>query len=55
MLIWIAVILLCDAGFALWHERRIERVLPKINIKLFALIEALLGIILTTLHFMRSS
>jgi hypothetical protein len=51
MLLWIAIVLLLDAGFALLFENRVRIILPRWNVKIIALLEALLAAILVAWHF----
>lgn len=51
MLLWIAILLLTDAGLALWFEDRARVILPRWNIKVIALLEALLALGIVAWHF----
>lgn len=53
MLIWISIVLLADAALALWHEERLQKLLPNWRIRIYALIEAGLALALAGLHFWR--
>ncbi len=53
MILWIAILLLTDAGFALLSEHRIRSMLPRWNIKSVAFIEAGIALILVAIHFGR--
>ncbi len=49
--IWAAILLLLDASFGLWNNKRFEKSLPKINIARIALIEALVALLLIGINF----
>jgi len=51
MLLWISILLFIDSGIALWNEHRIGKVLPRWNIKIIALAESFIAMLLTILHF----
>lgn len=51
MLLWIAVILLVDAGCALLFENRVRIILPRWNVRVIASIEALIAFALIAWHF----
>ncbi|HMP90692.1 MAG TPA: hypothetical protein PJ991_10850 [Kiritimatiellia bacterium] len=51
MMLWIAILLLLDSGFALLFERKIKVVLPRWNINILALLEAGIAGVLIALHF----
>lgn len=53
MLLWVSILLLLDSGLALWHQNRIEKVLPRWNVRRFAVLEAFIALMLTGLHFWR--
>jgi len=52
MLLWIAILLLLDAGLALWFERRVRIILPGWNINVLALIEAAVAVVCIAVHFL---
>jgi hypothetical protein len=54
MLLWIAIVMLCDASFALWHEDRVASLVPRINVRWYALIEGTLALLLIGYHFWRA-
>lgn len=51
MLLWLAILLLIDAGLALMFENRVRVILPTWNVKVIALLEALLALGLVVWHF----
>jgi hypothetical protein len=51
MLIWISILLYLDSGLALLSQNRIEKVLPRWNINVIAIIEAVTATILAGIHF----
>lgn len=51
MLLWIAILLLADAGFALFFENRFRDILPRWNVKVIAILEGLIAFVLIALHF----
>ena len=50
--VWVAILLLLDASFGLWNHERFQKSLPKINIAKIALIEAIIALILLTVHYL---
>lgn len=53
MLLWIAILLLLDAGFALWLERRLDALFPRLSVRQIALLEGGIGVVLAAVHFWR--
>jgi hypothetical protein len=51
MTLWIAILLLLDAGFALLFEDRVRARIPGWNVKVIALIEAGVALLLIIWHF----
>ncbi|MGA1194288.1 MAG: hypothetical protein ACO398_01355 [Kiritimatiellia bacterium] len=51
MTIWIAILLLLDAGFALLFEDRVRARMPGWNVKVIAFIEAAIALVLIIWHF----
>lgn len=54
MLLWISILLLLDAGLALWNEHRIKHVLPSWNIKRIAILEGVIAVFLIFFHIWRT-
>lgn len=51
MLLWIAILLLLDAGFALLFEHKVRARIPGWNVKVIALVEAVIAFLLIAWHF----
>ena len=49
--IWIAIVLLVDAGIGLWGENTWQKLAPSINIRRVALIEAAAALAIVAIHF----
>lgn len=49
--IWVAIILLLDAGIGLWNARRLSDVIPPRRLLWIAVLEAALALALVVWHF----
>ncbi|HMO05890.1 MAG TPA: hypothetical protein PKC67_11460 [Kiritimatiellia bacterium] len=54
MLLWIAIVLLLDAGAALWFEPRLARIWPARHVRKAAVIEGFVALGLIILHTVRA-
>lgn len=53
MLLWIASVMLVDAGAALWFEPRLARIWPARHVRKAAVAEGLLALVLIAVHVAR--
>lgn len=51
--IWIAIVLLLDAGFGTWNAQRLARVIPPRRLFVIAIAEAMLAVALVAWHAFR--
>ena len=52
IILWVAIVLLLDAGFGLWNHERFAKIAPKVNVVRVAWIEAGAAFFLLLLHFL---
>jgi hypothetical protein len=55
MLLWIAIVMLLDAGAALWFEPRLARIWPARHVRKAAVIEGVLALVLIAVHVFRQA
>ena len=48
--LWIAALMLLDAGLCLWFEERLAAWRPRLNLRRIAIIEGIAGLLIVAVH-----